>query len=84
MKNWRAKTTKGLLIGGLVGFPLLLWLGLSVAPLKAALGGAALAVVPPIVFVVFVDLLDQMRFLSRQAKARKASRSTADGKGPGT
>ena len=59
--TWREMTTKGLWLGGLVGYPAVLVTRFEVGLGKALLGGVALAFVTPIVFVVGLDLVDQLR-----------------------
>ena len=59
--TWRSKFSKVLLLAGMAGWPCLLVLQFEVSLLKAVLGGVALAFVTPIVFVVFMDLVDGLR-----------------------
>lgn len=68
--TWRPRAAKILLVVGLVGYPALLAFGVAVRPLMALLGGVALALVTPIVFVVFMDMVDQLRGPGRPPKAR--------------
>ncbi|HEY3447823.1 MAG TPA: hypothetical protein VGK67_15815 [Myxococcales bacterium] len=64
--TWRELFTKILWLVGLVAYPLLLLRGFDVSLGKSLLGGIALAFVTPIVFVVLMDLVDQLRAPAKQ------------------